>query len=597
MRYIQFVHNKKLNLPQGKKLLTIPEKILTEKQDGYFISFRNFPSHISPTQIRGIDASKRFINQYKGNVICYYLETDSPIAPLIFWDLAHTLNIGDSIVVYDSNQCFYLEREYYRSSFQISSKERHCKTFTKIRPLTAEKNIGLEDWTFGIPTGPGDATLLNAAVKRILELPCRHKEIILCGKPGNNFQFWDQVRIVGEDIPAPPVQIARKKNCIADNARYNNLCILHDRVFLPADFIEAVERFGDLYPVTTLPSIYFDDKNNMIPLRYSDYGEMLREPLAGSSAAVYSGGANTFSSFQQLLFPALETSSQFFCANPLFYVPTAYATGSLYIVKKNVWNNYPIDPRFRWEEYEDVEWAIRLSLMGIPNRLNPYSITQSLSMRSRLTYGNGVAYISCDQTQKVWKPVSSYLPLKRKPLFKVNQQEAWDKLIQFKEKYCPKLAINVQELTGLSRLEIIILLIAQSEFELSYEHIREYLCDVERFLFLSSVSYEFKERMQNSFLQKGNAAKYDLIYHAELHNQYLDRPKKELFPLSASEFFVRKSLMNRIGSFLSALRLAWQNGKAFYHPDGLGGFWKAIKNSTPYINYFWESNDERNNCK
>lgn len=597
MNCIQLVHNKKLGLPPEKRLLEIPEQILKEASCDYFISFRNYPSCFSAAKIHSVDASKRFINTYKGNIICYYLETDSPIAPLIFWDLAHTLNIGDSLIVYDLNQGFYLERDYYRDSFKIDSKGKHCKVFTKINLLAAEKNTGLDDWTFGIPTGPGDATLLNAVVKRILEFPCKEKEIILCGRPGSNFHFWDQVRIVGEDIPAPPVQIARKKNCIAEHARYNNLCILHDRVFLPANFMEAIERFGDIYPVTTLQSIYFDDKNNMIPFRYSDYGQIIREPLAGSYAAVHTDNGNAFSAFQQLLFPALEKGSRFFCGNPLFYTSTTYATGSLYIVKKNVWNSYPMDPRLYWEEFEDVEWGIRISSTGIPSRINPYSITQSLSMRPLLLYENSVCYLSCNQTQRRWHPLSSSLPLKRKPLFKVKQLEAWDKIMHFKEKYCPGIIVNVEELTGLSRMNLIVRLIAQSEFELNYENIKEYLGDVERLLFLSSIAYESKEYLYHALMQRGSIAKYDLMYHAEIYNQYLDRPKKGLFPVSISEFFVIKSITNQIGSVLSALKLARQNGKAFYHPDGFNGFLKAIKYSTPYINYFLESDDERNNCK
>lgn len=597
MNCIQLVHNKKLGLPPEKRLLEIPEQILKEASCDYFISFRNYPSCFSAAKIHSVDASKRFINTYKGNIICYYLETDSPIAPLIFWDLAHTLNIGDSLIVYDLNQGFYLERDYYRDSFKIDSKGKHCKVFTKINLLAAEKNTGLDDWTFGIPTGPGDATLLNAVVKRILEFPCKEKEIILCGRPGSNFQFWDQVRIVGEDIPAPPVQIARKKNCIAEHARYNNLCILHDRVFLPANFMEAIERFGDIYPVTTLQSIYFDDKNNMIPFRYSDYNEILKDPLAGGRAVVGTNKQNIFSAFRNNLFPFLEKEVKFIYSNPLFYKPKSYATGSLYIVKRNVIKAFPLASRLCWEEFEDVEWGIRISSAGIPSRINPYAMTQSLSMRPLVLYENSVRYLSYDQTQKRWHPLGSNLPLKRKPLFKVKQLEAWDKFMLFKEKYCPKMNVNAQELTGLSRMELITRLIAQSEFELSYENTKKFLGDVERLLFLSTISYESKEYLYHALMQRGSIAKYDLMYHAEIYNQYLDRPKKGLFPVSISEFFVKKSITNQIGSVLSASKLARQNGKAFYHPDGFNGFLKAIKYSTPYINYFLESDDERNNCK
>ncbi|MFH7439462.1 hypothetical protein RA269_28935, partial [Pseudomonas syringae pv. tagetis] len=78
-----------------------------------------------------------------------------------------------------------------------------------------ESNDDLDSWTFGITVGPGDATVINAAVKRILEIDILHKELLLCGTPGSNFAYFDKVGIVGEDITAPPVQIGKKKNRLA----------------------------------------------------------------------------------------------------------------------------------------------------------------------------------------------------------------------------------------------------------------------------------------------------------------------------------------------------------------------------------------------
>jgi hypothetical protein len=75
-----------------------------------------------------------------------------------------------------------------------------------------------------IPTGPEDATLLNVAVKRILELNIQEKEILLCGRPGENFKYWDHVRIVGEDISAPPSKF-HEKEPTCSRGTYENLCM------------------------------------------------------------------------------------------------------------------------------------------------------------------------------------------------------------------------------------------------------------------------------------------------------------------------------------------------------------------------------------
>lgn len=112
--------------------------------------------------------------------------------------------------------------------------------------------------TLAIPTGPEDATLLNACVARILELDVPRKEIPRrLDLAEYLFKYWDQVRIVGEGI-APPVQICKKKNRLCTgSASYANLCIIHDRVFLPSNFREMVHRFGNAFPLTALQSIYF----------------------------------------------------------------------------------------------------------------------------------------------------------------------------------------------------------------------------------------------------------------------------------------------------------------------------------------------------
>jgi hypothetical protein len=184
--------------------------------------------------------------------------------------------VGGSIrFIDDPVDTFQLERKYFIDAFRCIERKADSAHFVKEAALPAEAG-SLDEWTFGIPVGPEDATLLNVCVKRILELDVPKKEILLCGRPADNFRYWDHVRVVGEDITAPPVQICRKKNRIAQEARYENLCIIHDRVFLPHNFHEAVQRFGGAFPLTGFQSLYFDDKWNLAPRRYSDFGVSLR---------------------------------------------------------------------------------------------------------------------------------------------------------------------------------------------------------------------------------------------------------------------------------------------------------------------------------
>ena len=323
----------------------------------------------------------------------------------------------------------------------------------------------------------------------------------------------------------------------------------------------------------------------MVPYRYSDYNQLLKEPLWGNKMIIENNHTLHFSVFRESAFSVLEKSTQFIYGNALCYSPFSYATGSLFLIKRNVYLSFPLDSRLRWEEFEDVEWGTRISTAGIPSRINPLSFAQSLSMRPLLLYECSVVYLTSKQIQKRWFPITNWFTKIRKPLFKISETEAWNKLIQFKEKYCPNIPIGVYKLDGIHRLELIVTLIAESEFELNDENVKQYIKDIEKLLLLGSTSYEFREYMHTALMSRGSIAKYDLIYQPEVHNQYMHRPHKGLFPISMTDFFVEHSFFNHIGSWVSSAILTLHNGGVFFNPDGMKGYYKAISNSTPYSEY------------
>ena len=256
MQIIQLIPDKKLNYPTAKELPALAWEGIDLPEDSVIVSFRENAAY-PPTMIKkNFHACQRILDLPETkNLVLIGLEIDSPLAPLIFWDLLHKLPVNAKIIVIDrTDRPAYLQRKYFSDSLQLLHQDDKHLVLQKTKPLLVENAAGLDRWSFGIPVGPEDATGLNAVVKRILELNIPEKEIILCGRPGANFKYWQQVRIVGEDIPAPPVRICAKKNALAQAARFENICILHDRVFLPKDFYEGIQRFGDFFPFLA-PSI------------------------------------------------------------------------------------------------------------------------------------------------------------------------------------------------------------------------------------------------------------------------------------------------------------------------------------------------------
>lgn len=590
MEYLQLIHEKKIGLSIEKSKLFLPTEDFTE-EDCTCVTFR--PIHDKKSIVRmksGVHACNRKFQISTKNIICYGLETDSQLAPLIFWDIAHKIDIGSKITVAgESTVSYFMDRDYFTSGFQRSD----CKngvTYTKIALLLAEESSGLDEWTFGIPTGPGDATMLNAVVKRILEFKCKEKEIILCGRPGENFKYWDNVKIVGEDIPAPPVQISRKKNRIAQEAKYDNLCVLHDRVFLPSDFMEAIQEEGDYYPLTTFQSLYFDDYNNLIPHRYSDYCVVLDSELGKGLGGVelsVTGEISRTTPFSNTLIKYFDKNTRFYLQNPCCYTPHSYPTGSLYIMKKKVWLFEQMDDNLLWEDFEDVEWGCRLSTKGIPNCINPNTFSQSCNSRTAII-GAGVVYLEMDNKEKKWFPKTHYISTKRKPFYKVTEKEAWSKLYQYRNKYCPNFSLKPTELTFTHRKNIVFALLSETRFEMNPDSIRVFLKDAANLLFLGSMSKEFIEYEVNNFMQIGNKAMGDVALFFEFTACAVWRNDKYFFMNSSLDFAVKSTAWLRICSYLTALRFIKNHHNFIYHPEKIKGYYNGILNSTPYLEYFEE---------
>lgn len=595
MKCIQLQHDTCLGMPRAKQLLGFPQSAIDEcSRDGcdYLMTFRLLPKQVRGRHICNIHACKRINDIYDGNISFYAVETDSPFTPLILWDIAHTLSIGKLLRFYGENvQQHTLCKGYYQNAFQIVENRSDCIVFKKIAELPIERDRGLDDWTFGIPTGPGDATILNATVKRILELPCKNKEIILCGRPGGNFKYWDQVKIVGEDITAPPVQISKKKNRIAEYASYANLCILHDRVFLPRDFVDAMQRYGDDYSIITLQSVYFDDYFNLCPFRYSDYHSLTSEEvsmgLSSIDVVTYRSGNIRSYQFNPNISMISEQFNQFCYQNALRTSDRTYATGSLYIVKRAIFTQYPLDEQLCWENFEDVEWGIRTNQAGIPHRINPYAFTQSLLGRNLLMPANGIRYSKADGTKSNFILFrQKALPVKRKPLLKCTEQKAWKNLFAFQQRYCPNFRLAVKNLDAKYRIQIILELLSSAQFNLDDSSIEKFLDDVEAMLLYGTFSHSFRQYLHTQFLIHGGMAMGNIIDGEDLRNQLSLRLRGSPFYTNLSDYGVNYSIAIKFGTFLSACLFSRRNKRLFFHPDGLCGYYRSILNSTPFKTYF-----------
>lgn len=85
----------------------------------------------------------------------------------------------------------------------------------------------------------------------------------------------------------------------------------------------------------------------------------------------------------------LQKDPGFYAGNARRSSTTAYATGSMYLCKRSLWKFCPQNENLNWIEFEDLEHAYRASDAGIPSRVNPHTLTQSLISRPLLGRATG----------------------------------------------------------------------------------------------------------------------------------------------------------------------------------------------------------------
>jgi hypothetical protein len=585
-------YRRKLGYPMAAMLPPITEDEINAFGDAAVFTFRAG---------KGLLVSERVISKVSAitrltvpagvhKIVLHGLESDSPLAPILMWDIAHSAAVGAEIVVNESvaMPC-YLDRAYFGHALTKVESSAGSSIYRKERAFDAEEG-DLDEWTFGIPVGPEDATLLNACVARILELDISRKEILLCGRPASNFKYWDQVRIVGEDITAPPVQICMKKNRLVQEATFENLCIMHDRVFLPSNFRQVVHRFGNAFPLTALQSIYFDDRLNLVLRRYSDFGVGLRLD-SHIAHGVARDSELTPGRYATAVLPDVETTG-FVFGNAHRYTKNHYPTGSLYLVKRKIWQRVPQDERLMWTEFEDIEQGERAAKFGIPSRVNPYGVTQSLIARPILAWLGATQAESSnggDRMHRTFYEMLSFIP--RKPLIKKTRANAIQDGATFMRNWGVPNDSTIEPLasamtTTRRRLRWIRQVVAAVHLPLHRATLAKFLKDFEKLVMGDQVPYGWHTATVNEFVhgpEKGMHRFFDTL--TELFNQSAQRPKKYLFANTLEDYLPTSRWRVFFGTLVSCLYLVRKQHQLFVLAPGLLPKIQAIWASTPLLRH------------
>jgi len=194
------------------------------------------------------------------------------------------------------------------------------------------------DFSFGIITA-GSANL-EQIVQSIKNQNIPNYEIIIIGEACVK---GDYIRVIPFDESVRPAWITRKKNIIAQEAKYENIVLLHDYVELCPGWYEGFLKFGNDFKICV------NKITNLSGKRFRDFC-LFKEFLPTHT---------TLLPYSAKLSPRLSK--------------LAYISGTYYVVKRNVALSHPLDERLVWNQGEDVLFSQSLSKHGILFECNPFS--------------------------------------------------------------------------------------------------------------------------------------------------------------------------------------------------------------------------------
>ncbi|WP_347290663.1 hypothetical protein [Kluyvera georgiana] len=294
--------------------------------------------------------------------------TDTPISDFSRWpfvlDELFKISSGETVFTLRFNvlsRTFGLPK-FYKQIYDLADgqveilslvSDRISGVFTLSFKATRRKYDKSHGWSFGILwDGKSEENVLSFINSIHLCIKDKNDfELIICG-PKPNFEIDIPFSLVEtDDLTEKLANISRKKNLIAKSARYENLCIVHNRYTLDDGFLKA-----------------FDD------IEY-DYDICIARQLLAETGERVPDWVS-------------QASDQKLVANYLLpygdYSPFMYVPGGIVIVKRHILLDNPFNELITWNMAEDVEWSQRLIAKSIIPRLISKASVTVLSIRKEI---------------------------------------------------------------------------------------------------------------------------------------------------------------------------------------------------------------------
>lgn len=278
--------------------------------------------------------------------------------PILLKEAFALLKTGGKLIIdYDSSQAnltpddlektlwWLFERSY---TIESHNTEKNTAKLTLIKGIESRiENDDITKWSFGMVTNGVRKEFIKKSIQSIRDQKIPHYEIIICGN--YPFSIEKDIRYIPFTERDEKGWITRKKNIIAENAKYNNLCIFHDRIIFDGNWFEGMKRYGNNFEILSCPQTLENGQ------RTGDW------VMAGKP---YNTPGYAFT-IQQLEYKDWDRN--------------VYIGGQFIVLKKHIWKKIPLNETLYWRQAEDIEYSNRLTAGGFLTRLNPYALLKTLS--------------------------------------------------------------------------------------------------------------------------------------------------------------------------------------------------------------------------
>jgi len=207
-------------------------------------------------------------------------------------------------------------------------------------------------FTFGIITAGTSDESLNLVIDSIERQNIPEYQILIVG---NSQVSRKNTFIIPFDESIKPGWITRKKNIVTINARYENVVYTHDYVVFEDDWYEGFLKFGDDFKICM---------NKFVNPDYSRFRDWVIWP-------------HNDNFMDSIVIPNRECLIPYDMTHLSKY---QYISGTYWVAKKQVMEDYPLDDNLLHCQGEDVEWSKRVRYK-YDFSMNPYSTVKSLKFK------------------------------------------------------------------------------------------------------------------------------------------------------------------------------------------------------------------------